>query len=124
MKNSGICPKCHSTAIVPELNLVDYGRNQFASNTQVMIERNPNALVFKDRIYANVQAWVCGDCGYVEFYTGSHSELLEAYQERLAYTDVGKTLVPNAPDAGECHACGGKLKKGTRKCPECGAINE
>ncbi len=97
MKKTGTCPKCGSTHIVPEVTLVDYNRSQFAGSTQLVYERNPDALVFKDRIYAKIRAWVCGACGYIELYTANHRELLHAYRERLAYTEVGKKMVPNAP---------------------------
>lgn len=117
MKN-GICPKCESTDIIPDVTIVDYSRNQFAGNLQLTFERNPNAIVFKDRIHASVTAWVCGGCGYMELFTSNHHELLYAHQELMAHTEVGQ-LVPNAPKT-RCAKCGQPVPDDAEACAECG----
>ncbi|OVE81039.1 hypothetical protein BVY04_04300 [bacterium M21] len=122
MKQDGACPKCHSTAVIPDVTVVDFGRSQFAGIMQLAFDRNPDAIVFKDRIRASISAWVCGDCGYIEMYTTTHTELLQAFQERLAYTEIGEKKVPGAPRA-DCANCGKGLPKRKAKCPSCGHRN-
>jgi len=119
MKSNGECPKCHSTTIIPEVTVVDYSRSQFAGNMQLVFERNPTAIVFKDKLHAALKAWGCGNCGLVELYTDKHVELLEAYQDRLAYTEMGEKEVPNAPNGKTCPQCGHRLTDGEDDCPQC-----
>lgn len=119
MKRSGECPKCNSTSIVPDITVVDYSRSQFAGNMQLVFERNPTALLFKDKMSANIKAWVCGSCGYMELYTDMHHDVLQAYQERLAYTEVGEKLVPNAPVGKTCPECSHKMAEEQTICPHC-----
>ncbi len=119
MKKEGECPKCHSTDMIPNVTVVDYSRSQFAGNMQLVFERNPTALVFKDKMHASIKAWVCGNCGHIEFYTDRHHELLQAYQERLAYTEMGEKQVPNAPMGSTCPECGHTLAANQDKCPHC-----
>ena len=119
MKNSGDCPKCHSTALIPDVTVVDYSRSQFAGNMQLVFERNPKALVFKDKMHAGIKAWVCGNCGHLELYTDKHHELLEAYQERLAYTEMDEEDVPHPSTKNACPECGHKLANNQTICPHC-----
>jgi hypothetical protein len=42
---------------------------------------NPNALLFKDRLYSELRAEVCGECGHTELRVVNPREFYEKYQE-------------------------------------------
>lgn len=46
---------------------------------RVRIEGNPTAWIRKDRLYGELMARICGDCGYTELYVQNPSELYAKY---------------------------------------------
>jgi predicted nucleic-acid-binding Zn-ribbon protein len=76
MKRTGKCPKCESADIIADATVVDRDGNKFAGELSVATLRNPNALFFKGQQESSVSAWVCGSCGYTEFYTDNPSGLI------------------------------------------------
>ena len=81
MKRSGKCPKCNSTQIVAGAIAVDHidGINSHAS--QVAFEANPQAWLLRGRVSTPIAAWVCGECGYIEYYADDPRDLLDAAME-------------------------------------------
>ncbi|CAN5524914.1 hypothetical protein BH10ACI1_BH10ACI1_23320 [soil metagenome] len=76
------CTKCNSEKIVPNAQVLDEG--QYASGyLKIAVDENPDALFFKSRTQNNVKVFVCGDCGFIEFYAESPQTLYEAYQDTL-----------------------------------------
>jgi hypothetical protein len=45
----------------------------------VRIEGNPSAWIRKDRLYGELTARICGECGYTELYVSNAGELYEKY---------------------------------------------
>jgi hypothetical protein len=41
---------------------------------------DPEALIFKDRVYGRLKADICGDCGHVELRVENPGELYEHYR--------------------------------------------
>ena len=76
------CPACGSDKIVPNAQMLDQGQ---ASGGQLLITvmRNPNALFFSQRVMRDVNARVCGACGYIQLRAKDPGALYDAYQESL-----------------------------------------
>jgi predicted nucleic-acid-binding Zn-ribbon protein len=68
MKKSGQCPKCGSRNIVADAKAVDRGDGNVQHELSVATFLRPEALIFKQRQMSSLSAWVCGECGFVEFY--------------------------------------------------------
>jgi hypothetical protein len=71
------CPQCGSLKIVPNVSILDH----LGGNLQVAVDADPEALIFKDRLYARLFADVCGDCGHVEFKAEHPATFYEHYRE-------------------------------------------
>jgi predicted nucleic-acid-binding Zn-ribbon protein len=72
----GICPKCGSDQVIP-------GRSVVVSNGQnvhVVQFENPYNLFPGSSVVSTFRAWICGECGYTEFYAKNHRELYEMYR--------------------------------------------
>jgi hypothetical protein len=48
---------------------------------QVVVYGNPEALIFKDRLYGRLSADICGDCGHVELRFENPEELYQHYRQ-------------------------------------------
>jgi predicted nucleic-acid-binding Zn-ribbon protein len=70
MKQTLRCPKCQSTDIVANVFPLDLsdGSLQYQRKGQLAVYRKPSAVFFKGRQSTTMSAYVCADCGYVEFY--------------------------------------------------------
>ena len=68
MKQSQRCPKCHSMDIIGDVRPLDRTDNRTHA-AQLATYRNPDALLFTGRQKTPMRAWVCADCGFVEFYS-------------------------------------------------------
>jgi len=67
MKQSHHCPKCHSSDIIGNVRPLDRTDNG-THTTQLATYRNPDAFIFRGAQKTPILAWVCGECGFVEFY--------------------------------------------------------
>lgn len=67
------CEKCGSDKIIENLPLQDRGQ------ATVAVERNPDALLFKDAVYGSVSLRICCACGRAELYVANGKELWEKY---------------------------------------------
>jgi hypothetical protein len=72
------CPKCGSSKIIPNMRILDPGAYS-AGKIEVVVDGNPNAMIFKDSLYGRVTADTCGECGHVELKAQHPSELYEHY---------------------------------------------
>jgi len=57
------CPKCGSTRVIPN-RPIRYKSSD--GNLSVYVDAVPDALIFKERLYRELLADICGDCGHVE----------------------------------------------------------
>jgi predicted nucleic-acid-binding Zn-ribbon protein len=71
MKASSKCPKCGSTDIIANAKVNLSGMRELTVTSYA----KPDAMVFKDETSSAVSAWVCRQCGYVEFYA-NHPRVL------------------------------------------------
>ena len=75
MKRTGMCPKCSSDNILVDAKVVDRGESFAQHHMIVSTFRNPDALIWKGQQSSEVSAWICGDCGFIEFYADSPDDL-------------------------------------------------
>ena len=73
------CSKCNSTKVIPRARIVDQGAYNAAMDLCVHVYENPDALVFKGTHTGQLNARICGDCGYVETYVDNPAELYEVF---------------------------------------------
>lgn len=81
MKN-GICPKCQSKEIVTNCTLSvspAYGGAAASGKAWLQTEKRPVGIVEEQP-----RAWVCGSCGYVEFYISQPEMFLDAHKSWIA----------------------------------------
>lgn len=111
------CPRCGSTKILRGVTVVDQGDSSDGTLKTVVIG-NPDALIFKNRLYGEVKADICGECGHIELRVANPSELYEHYRnsaEQKSYFVKHQDVLPSP-----CHKCGMLVVKGSLKCPHCG----
>ena len=76
MKKTNTCPKCGSIEIIGDAKAIDdQGGMHLGEQFTVTTFGKPEALIFKEKRTTTVSAWVCGQCGYTEFYADSPSSL-------------------------------------------------
>ncbi len=76
------CAKCGSTKIIPKVRVLDQGQHS-NGDLQVVVYGNPEALVFKDRLYGKLTADICGECGHVELRVENPAELFQHYRQTV-----------------------------------------
>ena len=81
MSKNEVCPKCNATDIIPKVRVLDYLNAVTPQSLQVEVTENPEALLFKGKHRGNLYAWICGACGFTEFYVSNPSDLLSAYRK-------------------------------------------
>lgn len=72
------CPACGSHRIIPDVWILDQGRGSDGM-LQLGIFGDPDALIFKDRVYGVLRAWVCGRCGHTELRVRNPEEMYATY---------------------------------------------
>lgn len=50
---------------------------------KVVVYGNPEALFFKDRLFGEIRADICGSCGHIQFHVANPSELYDHYRDSL-----------------------------------------
>lgn len=73
------CPKCQSMQIMSGVTVLDAGQSSWGK-LSVVVYGNPDALLFKEALYGEIVADVCGECGHVELRVLNPGEL---YQRSL-----------------------------------------
>ena len=75
MKKTGKCPKCGCAEVIADAKAVDRGDVNSIRDMEVATFRKPDALIFKGQQLTTVSAWVCSDCGYIEYYADSPANI-------------------------------------------------
>lgn len=75
---SRACLKCGSKKIIPDTRIYDQGEHS-DGRLQVVVYGDPGALIFKDRMFKQLRADICGECGHVELTVDEPQELYEHY---------------------------------------------
>lgn len=74
------CRACGSTKMIPNVYVLDQGKGS-DGYLQVVVYGDPQALIFKDRVYGHLRAWICGNCGFTELRVKNPEELYQKYLE-------------------------------------------
>jgi len=98
VKSHGSCPKCGSLRIVREALVPDRTDASSSNPLSIRVVENPAATLFRVPRDFPLRAWVCGDCGYTEFYATQPEELVAS--ERRAR----QAQASNLPDSQGIHA--------------------
>ncbi|MCI0395334.1 MAG: hypothetical protein L0332_12405 [Chloroflexi bacterium] len=78
MKN-GPCPKCGSTEIIPNVEIRDQDAHSHRRlSVFVKVTKTTGGMPYKGSESSELQAWICGKCGYTEIYAVSFRKLREA----------------------------------------------
>jgi RNA polymerase subunit RPABC4/transcription elongation factor Spt4 len=109
------CPRCGSTKIIPDVTAKVVG----AGPVQVLVFGNPQAFVFKDSLYGDITANICGQCGHIEFRACNPSELYYHYQESRGLDHASDNAQSSAVP---CQKCRMLMIEGSGTCPHCGAV--
>jgi len=74
------CAKCGSSSVIQRAMVVDKVSAAGAEqNFTVRVDSDPTAIMFKKSTRSDVQAWICGQCGYMELYADKPGELYRAF---------------------------------------------
>ena len=88
------CPECGSTEIVSDLLVFSgNGAGEERPPYVKLVEPKPAKVPFiwmPKSVATGFRAAICGSCGYAQFYTNHHAEILEAH--RKGYTSPDYTL--------------------------------
>jgi hypothetical protein len=71
------CMNCGSEEVVGPVSLMDSGSGYPAPSHTIGVALNPQAVVFKDVLQADVQGVVCATCGYIALF--AHNPARFAY---------------------------------------------
>ena len=69
------CTCCGSERIIPQASIWEEQIGQLRAYVFV----KPTAILFKERVWANLYARICADCGHTDLFTDNAGELYEAY---------------------------------------------
>ncbi len=76
MKRTNKCPKCGSSEVIADAKAIDCsGEYNVEYELTVATFRKPDAMLFKGQQKTTLSAWVCTDCGYVEFYADQPNQI-------------------------------------------------
>lgn len=75
MKRTNKCPKCGSSDVITDAKAID--RSHYGAETELSVAtfRKPEAVLFRGQLTTTLSAWVCAECGYVEFYADSSQSI-------------------------------------------------
>ena len=73
-KKDTFCAYCGSNKVIANVQVCDQGQHS-NGNLRVVVCGDPNAIFFKDRLYGDIVATICADCGRVELRVENAAEL-------------------------------------------------
>jgi hypothetical protein len=76
------CEVCGSEKIIPNVRVVDQGQYS-DGQLKLVVFGEPDALIFKDKLYGKVAAHVCGECGHIELRVSNPQEMYRKYRASL-----------------------------------------
>ena len=80
-QSQSVCPRCGSAKMMLGVTVRDQG--EVDTTLKVVICGDPSALIFKDRLYGELKADICGDCGHVELRVVNPRELYRHHRKSL-----------------------------------------
>jgi hypothetical protein len=78
---------CESTHIIPAAPISDASGTAYAARDHsIRIATKPNALLFNGMVESRIQAFICGECGYIASFVEHPKQLYQAYLAYVAAT--------------------------------------
>ena len=74
------CPACGSRKMILGAEFPDAVDFGIARKSTLRVPARPKAAIFKQQVDSTLEADVCGDCGFVQFYVSKPDRLWDAYQ--------------------------------------------
>lgn len=93
MKNSGKCPKCSGTIIIPKTSILDRAYLSPDQRMRLMVYKDPDASFDKEPVFSTVSAWICAECGFIELHADRPEVLKEAHLNAVALEEKRKSTV-------------------------------
>lgn len=109
------CQKCGSAKIIPNMQILDH-MQYLSKRLEAVSYANPEALLFKGRVYAHLNATICGACGNTEITAENPEALYDAYLSSLASAKI-------LPKVNSCSSCGLTIPSNANHCAACGGSN-
>jgi predicted nucleic-acid-binding Zn-ribbon protein len=75
MKQTGRCPKCGSENLFKDVRVFSLALNGAKDDCNVEVYEDPEAFVFKKSHRGFLKGYVCGGCGFTEFYVSNPADL-------------------------------------------------
>jgi hypothetical protein len=72
------CSKCGSVKLIADARFRDQGEYS-NGKLQLIVDGQPDATLFKDSVYGDVVAEVCGECGHIELRAENPGDLYRHY---------------------------------------------
>ncbi len=110
------CPRCGSKKLIRDVTVADQGESSDGT-LEVVVFRNPEALIFKDCLTGEIRADICGSCGHIEFRVANPGQLYQHYQKARG---LDRPASRKGLYAAPCVRCGMLVVSGS-SCPHCGA---
>jgi len=73
------CSKCGSSAIAQRTMVADRAMRNVEYDLRLRVDAHPSAFMLKESVRSKLHAYVCGSCGYVEFYVDDPKALYDAF---------------------------------------------
>jgi predicted nucleic-acid-binding Zn-ribbon protein len=77
MRGMAKCPKCGSTSIVERAAVV-VNADGYDKPVNLRVDAKPDALFLKGAERTPLEAFICAQCGFTEFYASDPAQLAEA----------------------------------------------
>ena len=76
------CGVCGSNKIIHDVFIMDRS-DALDKELSVQVMGNPGAFVFKDRLFGQLRAHICGECGHTELRVTNPKALYQKYKDSL-----------------------------------------
>ena len=73
------CTKCGSDKMMPNIEVLDRAHSG-TMRLSVVVYGNPDAVIFKERGWAEIRANICGECGHTELSVANPQALYRHYE--------------------------------------------
>jgi hypothetical protein len=67
--------------MIPDVRAGERGVGNIPMSLAVRVDENPDAIFLKGMTAEDLRAWICGDCGYTEFYVQDPQRLYLAHSK-------------------------------------------
>lgn len=82
------CVKCHSSNIITSLAVIVEVPTESLFDDGIKDVELRLRSFRKDSVRDNIEAKVCADCGFIEFYAQNPARLFEVYQNLIIHADL------------------------------------